>query len=278
MVEPAWRTAAAAQSLPDDIDDSAGIAEPGMLRSDGLGIEAVVALSCASMTDLTDIIRTKLRAVADPGRAAGMQAYMKSDMPYLGVSAVPLRAVCKAAFADLLYAATTDWQQDVVAIWRGARFREERYAAIELTGIRAARAFQTMDALLLYEEMIVTGAWWDYVDAIATQRLWAILKAEPDAMKRRMLAWSRDDNLWKRRCAILCQIKAKGETDFDFLYACIEPSLDSREFFLRKAIGWALRQYAWTDPAEVERYVSLNAGRLSGLSRREALKNIRTAA
>ena len=93
-----------------------------------------------------------------------------------------------------------------------------------------------------------------------------------------MLGWSRDENMWKRRSAILCQIKAKAATDLDLLYACIEPSLDSTEFFLRKAIGWALREYGWTDPAEVRRYVAANEARLSGLSRREALKNIGKAA
>ena len=122
--------------------------------------------------------------------------------------------------------------------------------------------------------MIVTGAWWDFVDTIATHQLWAILCNEGATMKSVMLAWSADANLWKRRSAILCQIRAKAQTDLDLLYACIEPSLDSREFFLRKAIGWALRQYAWTDPAEVRRYVERNAQRMSGLSRREALKNV----
>ena len=226
------------------------------------------------MNTLAATLRTRLTSVADPDRAPGMQAYMKSAMPYLGVSAVPLRAVCKAVFADLRYAGQAEWQRDVLDIWHGAQFREERYAAIELTGIRAARPFQTLDSLGLYEEMIVTGAWWDYVDAIATQRFWPILQHDPAAMKDCMLAWARDDNMWKRRSTILCQIKAKAETDLDFLYACIEPSLDSTEFFLRKAIGWALRQYAWTDPAEVKRYVAAHEARLSGLSRREALKNI----
>ena len=79
----------------------------------------------------------------------------------------------QAVFAGLRYADSAAWQRDVLDIWRGAEFREERYAAIELTGIRAARPFQTLDALAMYEEMIVTGAWWDYVDAIATQRFWA---------------------------------------------------------------------------------------------------------
>lgn len=226
------------------------------------------------MSILADTLRARLAAVADPARAPGMQAYMKSAMPYLGVSAVPLRQVCKAVFADLAWADCTAWESDVLAVWRSARFREERYGAVELTGVKAARGFQHVDALAMYEEMIVTGAWWDYVDAIATQRFWALLQNDRTPMKAAMLRWSEDASMWKRRSAILCQIKAKAATDLDFLYACIEPSLGSKEFFLRKAIGWALREYAWTDSTEVRRYVASNADRLSGLSRREALKNI----
>jgi 3-methyladenine DNA glycosylase AlkD len=226
------------------------------------------------MTALAESLRARLRDAADSARAPAMQAYMKSAMPYLGVPAVALRQVCKASFAGLTWTDCAAWQADVLAIWRGAAFREERYAAIELTGVKAARAFQRIDTLPMYEEMIVAGAWWDYVDSIVTQRFWPILQADREAMKRSMLVWSTDTNMWKQRSAILCQIKAKKETDLSFLYACIEPSLGSKEFFLRKAIGWALRQYAWTDPEEVQRYVAANASRLSGLSRREALKNV----
>jgi 3-methyladenine DNA glycosylase AlkD len=226
------------------------------------------------ITDLARTVLAELRAVAEPAGAAAMQAYMKSAMPYLGVSAVPLRQVCKQVFAGLSWPDGAGWQGDVLAIWRGASAREERYAAIELTGVKAARAFQRIDALPMYEEMIVGGAWWDYVDPIAGQRLWNLLENDRAAMTAAMLAWSRGDDMWKRRSAIICQLRAKRETDLDLLYACIEPSLDSKEFFLRKAIGWALRQYAWTDPAEVQRYVRQNDDRLSGLSKREALKNV----
>ena len=219
-------------------------------------------------------IREKLREVADPARAPGMRAYMKSEMPYLGVSAVPLRRVCRDLFNGLAWDDAEAWQADVLAIWRRAEFREERHAAIELTGLRVARPFHDLSTLPMYEEMIVTGAWWDYVDIIAAHRLSAILQRQGAAMKREMLGWSTNANMWKRRSAILCQLKAKEQTDLEFLYACIEPSLDSQEFFLRQAIGWALRQYAWTDPEEVRRYVARNKERLSGLSRREALKNI----
>jgi 3-methyladenine DNA glycosylase AlkD len=223
---------------------------------------------------LAETLHQRLKEVADPARAPAMQAYMKSGMPYLGVSAAPMRRVCKSVFAGLAWPDSAAWQADVLGIWRAAEFREQRYAAIELTGASAARAFHRTDALPMYEEMIVGGAWWDYVDAIAAHRLWAILQNDRAPMTEWMLSWSLDENMWKRRSAILCQVRAKAATDLDLLYACIEPSLDSKEFFLRKAIGWALREYGWTDPVEIRRYVAANEARLSPLSRREALKNI----
>jgi 3-methyladenine DNA glycosylase AlkD len=223
---------------------------------------------------LGERVLAALRAAAQPERAAAMQAYMKSAMPYLGVPAVPLQAVCKELFADLRFEASAAWQSAVLALWRGARFREERYAAIALTGIRAARGFQRMEALAMYEEMIVTGAWWDFVGTIAGQRLFDILVAQPAPMKAAMLDWAGDEELWKRRSAILCQLRAKGATNVSLLEACIAPSMDSKEFFLRKAIGWALRQYARTDPDWVRAYVARHEGRLRGLRRREALKRI----
>lgn len=223
---------------------------------------------------LQDALRAALARVADPSRAPAMQAYMKSAMPYLGVPATPLRQVCREVFRSADLTTRARWNSAVLTIWRGARFREERYAAIELTGVREARPYQTPEALPLYEELIVSGAWWDLVDSVASRRVGPILKAFPDVMKPVMRTWSRSDALWKRRASILCQLSWKQEMDRDLLYACIEPSLDSREFFLQKAIGWALRQYAWTDPAEVRRYVKAQGNRLSALSRREAMKNI----
>jgi 3-methyladenine DNA glycosylase AlkD len=219
-------------------------------------------------------VRAALSDAAIPDKAPGMQRYMKSAMPYLGVPAPALRAVCKSALTAIPIRTATTWRRTALALWRGARFREERYAAIELTGDRRARAFQTMNALPMYEEMIVTGAWWDYVDVLAKHRLGPLLAAYAAPMRDVMLAWSHDEDMWKRRSSILCQLGFKERTDRALLYACIEPSLGSTEFFLRKAIGWALRQYAWTDPREVQRYVKKNEHRLSPLSRREALKNV----
>ena len=197
---------------------------------------------------------------------------MKSSTPYCGVTLPLLRRTCKALFAGTTFANRQEWRRRILELWRGARFREERYAAIMLTGAKCAAAFQIPQEMPVYEEIIVSGAWWDFVDEVATGRVGPILQAYPAPMK--MLVWSRSDNLWKRRTSILCQLRFKQDTDLDLLYACIEPSLGSNEFFLRKAIGWALREYAWTDPVAVRKYVRGHKERLSGLSRREALKNI----
>ena len=225
--------------------------------------------------DLLAVLRRELARAGSPERAAGARAYMKSAMRFHGVGAVPLRAICRKAFAAHPVENPAAWRKDVLALWRGARFREERYAAIELTGDRRARPFQTMASLPMYEEMIVTGAWWDLVDALATKRLGDILRSEPAPMRKAMRAWSRGADLWKRRSAILCQNSFRKDTDLDLLFALIEPSIGSKEFFLRKAIGWALRSYAWTDEKPIVKYVEKNRARLSGLSVREALKNVR---
>jgi 3-methyladenine DNA glycosylase AlkD len=224
---------------------------------------------------LVQTIRGGLAESADPVKAPKMQAYMKSTMPYHGVSAPAVKQLCRDAFRAHPLATAGEWRGVVLELWRKAAFREERYAAVLLTQARAYREFQTFSSVPMLEEMIVTGAWWDFVDTLAGCNLGDILRAEPRRMKPVMRRWARDTDMWKRRSAILCQLKFKRDTDLDLLYDCIEPNLPHKDFFIRKAIGWALRQYAWTDPKEVRRYVKANTDRLSPLSVREAMKNIR---
>jgi len=228
-------------------------------------------------TALIAALRRELKAHGDPKRAIGAQAYMKSKMPYYGVPTPLQRKIFKQLFAARPLPSEPAWRATLLAVWRGAKFREERYAAIAMTEDRRFADWQTLAALPLYEEMIVTGAWWDFVDVLASHRLGHLLRTQPRAFKPVMRAWSRDENMWKRRSAILCQLGFKRETDLKLLYDCIEPNLADREFFIRKAIGWALRQYAWTDPQEIRRYVLKHAADLSPLSRREALKNVGSA-
>lgn len=214
----------------------------------------------------------ELRAVADPDRALQQQAYMKSAMPYLGVATPAQRKIARAVFQAHPMPDAARWRNVVLDIWRQAKFREERYCAMELAGFRAYREWLTPQAMPMLEELIVTGAWWDYVDAIASNMVGAILKNNRSELTTLLTGWATDDDLWRRRTAILAQLKFKAETDETLLFYAIEASVDSPEFFLRKAIGWALREYSKTRPKVVIAYVRRHRHELSGLSKREGLK------
>lgn len=222
---------------------------------------------------LVSAIRQALADHANPEKAPGMQAYMKSAMPYRGVQTPMRRKLVRAAVRDHPLTAREAWLAAIYELWRNAAYREERYAALDVTGAPPFRAYRTLEALPLYEEMVVSGAWWDLVDDVATHKLRELVDAYPAQMAAHMRAWSRDADLWKRRSSIICQIKRKEATDLALLWDCMEPNLDDPDFFIRKAIGWALRDLAWTDLPTVADYVARNADRLSPLSRREALKN-----
>ena len=219
-------------------------------------------------------VREALRDAGNPARALQMQAYMKSALPFRGVAAPEQKRIWRRVFAEYPLDSFDEWHAVALALWRHAAFREERYAAIAVTDLSRYASYRTFAAITMFAEMIVDGAWWDYVDAIATHQVGDILRVEPERMTPLLRRWARDDSMWKRRAAILSQIRFKQDTDLDLLYACIAPNLDDGQFFIRKAIGWALRQYAWTDPSEVKKYVREHRARLSPLSVREALKNL----
>ena len=127
--------------------------------------------------------------------------------------------------------------------------------------------------LRVYEEIIRTGAWWDFVDGVS-HRIGGLLQAHPRTMTEQLLAWSTDQDFWIRRSAITPQLKARARTDQDLLRAVIEPNLAEPEFFIRKAIGWALRKYAKTDPDWVRHFVLEKGTHLSPLSRKEAMRHL----
>ena len=217
--------------------------------------------------------RGMLVAEADPARAPAMQAYMKSAMPFHGVASAKVKAVGKALVAEIDLSTEKAYSSAVLELWRGATHREERYLAVMLTRHRkGGLAHRTMTTLPTYQEMIVTGAWWDYVDELAAHAVGNLALAHRKEMTEEMRAWSRDADLWKRRTSILHQLRFRDAIDLALLEHCIEGSIEDKDFFARKAIGWALRQHAKIDPKWVASYVSKNASRLSGLSKREALK------
>lgn len=192
---------------------------------------------------------------------------MKSEMPYLGVRMPDLRRVWRPVFAAHPLETRTRFLAELVDLWDEAKFREERYTASALLN-----RYPQWVSLALLERLIVEGAWWDYVDTLA-RKVGGLLVRNP-SLAGDMVAWSRDENMWKRRVSIICQLGFKEQTDLDLLYGCIESNLADSEFFVRKAIGWALRHYAWHDPREIDRYVREHVDRLSPLSKREATKNL----
>lgn len=192
---------------------------------------------------------------------------MKSAMPFLGVRVPAVRTLTRAAVREEKDPAVL--REVALTLWRGAVAREERYAATGVTGVRVLRG--RLDMLDVHEEMIRSGAWWDHVDEVAG-RVGAALAAHPAEVAPVLRAWARDDDRWVRRCAIIAQLGFKHATDTALLTEVIEANADDPEFFIRKAIGWALRDLAWHDPAWVSEFVARHE--LSPLSRREALKNL----
>lgn len=212
-------------------------------------------------------IRGALRAAAEPDRAQGAQAYMKSEMPFLGVRVPAARRIARGAVA-------TETDADVLravaaALWEQARYREERYAAMAVLGVRALRG----DPAIVpdVERMVRTGRWWDYTDELA-HRLADLHDARPEETAVTVRAWSRDADMWIRRIAILSQLGRRDRVDRALLSEVVEPNLGDPEFFIRKAIGWALREVARHDPEWVRAYAAEHP--LSPLSRREALKHL----
>ncbi|MEV4602698.1 DNA alkylation repair protein [Amycolatopsis sp. NPDC049253] len=222
---------------------------------------------------LISAVRTGLAARADPEKAPAMQAYMKSAMPYRGVAKPGRAALMKEVLAAHVLPDRVSFSTTVLALWRDAEFREERYAAIDLSGHRAYRRWQDPDLLGLYEELIVDGAWWDFVDEVAIRRVGPILREYRAEVTPVLLRWATAPDRWRRRTAVICQVSAKTDVDRVLLTTAIEANKDDPDFFLRKGIGWALRDHAKTDPDWVRSFVRDHPG-LSSLSTREALKNL----
>ena len=199
---------------------------------------------------------------------------MKSSLPYHGVPMQRCRALAREHGRRLAFESFEAFEAAVRFVFSEARFREERYAALSLLALPHARAFVSLEAVPLYEWLIVEGAWWDLVDEVATHWLLPLFALDEAATSRVLVRWSKSGELWLRRAAIIAQVLAKEATRLPLLFAVIEPALDEKEFFLRKAIGWALRAAGKARRAEVRAWVIANRARLSGLSLREAQKSI----
>lgn len=216
-------------------------------------------------------VRDELRTSADPVRAAGMARYMRSAMPCLGVRMPQVRATVRAQARLRPPQSAAVLHESVLVLWRQAAYREERYAATELLNTAAARRLREPQLIELCEELIVSGAWWDHVDEVS-QRVGELLRQFPGDIRPIVASWESSPDRWLRRASIICQRSARDRTDLALLTDAIRANADDPDFFIRKAIGWALRSYAYTDPVWVRAFVA--AHRLSTLSVREATKRL----
>lgn len=209
---------------------------------------------------------------SDPVRAKGARAYMKSEMPFYGLDARTMRAIQKQCWGANPLAGHDELVEVVQQLWDGADYREERYAAQET--LRRYLKFLSTDDLPLFRHLVVTGAWWDHVDMLAKWVLGGVLERDPGVRRTVLRDWIRDEDLWVRRSAILAQLAQKEKTDSGLLFSLCDSTLEETSFWIRKAVGWALREYAKTDEAAVKQFVLTHRDRMSGLSFREATKHI----
>jgi len=216
--------------------------------------------------------RELLIQAADPAKAGPMASYMKTEMPFYGVSSRERKAISGLLAREFPATSRDDYVCSVRTLWHG-EFREEKYLAIAYA--RLFPRYVTLSSIPLYRTMITQGAWWDFVDEIAAHLVGSVLFRQRDRLTPTMESWTMNNDLWLARTSIICQLRHKASTDTELLDSACTRNLESTEFFLRKAIGWALREYAKTDPSWVTAYAERHKDEMSGLTYREAMKHLR---
>jgi 3-methyladenine DNA glycosylase AlkD len=227
-----------------------------------------------SSVDVNRLIRSveaELEEAADTVKAESMAAYMKTEMSFYGVQKAGRTPILRRIKREFAPADIVEYHEAVVALWQ-LPHREEKYHALGYA--RALDAYVDTCSMSLYEHIIVEGAWWDFVDEVAARLVGRVLFKEPLRTEPRIRSWIRAEDMWLRRTSIICQLKHKGDTDTRLLDDACSANLADTEFFIRKAIGWALREHAKTDPEWVRSYVAEHRDEMSGLSIREASKYV----
>ncbi|MEU5400840.1 DNA alkylation repair protein [Streptomyces sp. NPDC005963] len=207
---------------------------------------------------------------AQPDRAAGASAYMKGVAPFLGIPTPARRVLSRQALAGLAPPDERDCTAIAVRCWRLPE-REYHYFAVDYLRRHVGRC--SSGFLPTVRWLVTTVPWWDTVDALAAHTVGPLVAADSE-LKTTMDEWIEDDDLWVARTALLHQLRYKEATDSEQLFRYCLRRADHPDFFIRKAIGWCLREYAKTDPEAVGAFVASARDRLSPLSVREALKNL----
>lgn len=217
----------------------------------------------------TNDLEKWLRSHANEENAPSMEAYMKNHFPFLGIRNPERVALTKQFTKEHGFPKGEEAVRVAQELWQLPE-REFAYTAIIM--LLQVRKTVPAEHIEILEHFIVTQSWWDTVDTIADHLIGFHLQRFPELIPAYMEKWLASNHMWLQRTAILFQLKYKKKTDVPLLFHCITTMSDSKEFFIRKAIGWALREYSKTDAEAVQSFVASHD--LSPLSVREALKVI----
>lgn len=214
-----------------------------------------------------EIVRDVFEKHRNQELAKPMEQYMKNNFPFLGIKSPERRALTKEIFQKLGVAKEPFDEVFVLNLWE---LPEREYQYIALDYLVKKDKQLTKEQLVLLESLIMTKSWWDTVDVLAPKPVGSIALREKSVIQDFIEGWAHHENMWLRRAAILFQLKYKTETNEELLYRFILANATSKEFFIQKAIGWALREYSKTNRESVKQFIAGNT--LMPLSIREGSK------
>ncbi len=216
-------------------------------------------------------LENNLRQNSNKELALPMENYMKNKFFYLGIKTNSRRAILKTNWENHKVEVTTNFRSICWELFN-KKEREFHQCAIDIL-VKEIKKKYVLEDILLIEKFLITNSWWDSVDTVAKYILGGYLLQFPEETVKVVEHFSNSKNMWLNRSVLLFQLSYKEKTYFDLLKAECEKHKESKEFFIQKAIGWALRDYSRFNPIGVKEYV--NSTNLKPLSQREALRNIK---
>ncbi len=217
-------------------------------------------------------IKEFLEANYNEAHASKMKAYLKYNFDLYGVRAPQRKVFFKSLWSNHKNEIKIIWSELTQWLW-SQDMRDYHYIAMDIIGkIEKSLILKDLDII---ESFIINHSWWDSVDFLASHGIGQVLKGDTELQMKVADRYMKGDNMWLQRTAIIFQLFYKEETNQDLLFAMIDETIGSTEFFINKATGWALRQYAKTNPDAVRQYVDFKRPKLSGLTLREATKYLK---
>lgn len=222
------------------------------------------------MHPFTESLQKHFEAHRNREKAESMERYMKNHFPFLGIQTPERKQLFREVLQNNEVPKAAELPVILHELWA---LPEREFQMVALTLLDKYRKQLNETHLPLLEELITTKSWWDSVDMLASHFVGLILAAHPHLIEPYVQKWMASDNMWLQRTCLLFQLKYKEKTDTKLLFSLIEQLSHSKEFFIQKAIGWVLREYAKTNPEAVWEFVQTH--HLAPLSKREAIKHIK---